>query len=60
MLNHKHISYLKSFIRIIACILAIVLSVFYPVLSIIVFSSLFLIAELFGILEEIFDKRKEK
>lgn len=67
-MNHMSISIVKSIIRIIACVLAI-LSEFNIVScamgstelnSVVVLAGGFGIAEVLGILEEIFDKRKEK
>lgn len=66
-MNHMNISIVKSLIRIIAAVLAI-LSEFEVVgcamgntelNSIVVLAGGFGIAEVLGILEEVFDKRKE-
>lgn len=56
-MNHFSISVFKSIIRIIACIILFLATKEH---SVGVFSLLFLVAELLGVLEELFDKRKEK
>lgn len=59
-MNHFKISVLKSILRIVGCIACIVLSITaLPMTAGIVFGVLFLLAEILGILEEVFDKRKE-
>lgn len=59
-MNHFNISIIKSILRILACILAFMLTLLsYAKASILVLSLCLLIAELLGILEEVFDKRKE-
>ena len=59
-MNHFKISIFKSLIRIIGCIIGIILTVFNNIDSgaIVTFSCLG-VAEILGILEELFDKRKE-
>lgn len=66
-MNHMNISILKSVIRIAACVILCLTSLGLaecklngnPISDLFVFALLFGIAEVLGILEEIFDKRKE-
>ena len=53
-MNHFIVSIVKSIIRIVACIVAIMYT------SLFLFALGFLVAEILGILEEVFDKRKEE
>ena len=60
MFNHFNISLIKSLLRIVGCIVALFLGIFNCIIpSVIVLSSSLGLAEVLGILEEIFDKRKE-
>lgn len=66
-MNHMNISILKSVIRIAACVILCLTSLGLaecklngnPISDLFVFTLLFGIAEVLGILEELFDKRKE-
>lgn len=60
LFNHKHVSLLKSVIRILASVLAILSACLQaPNHALIIFVSMYLIAEILGIVEEVVDKRKE-
>lgn len=60
VMNHFRISIVKSILRIVGCVCAGVLASLNLLLpSLITVSSALCIAELLGILEEIYDKRKE-
>lgn len=58
-MNHFKISTIKSTIRIIGCIVSAFVVFFNAVVAVFCLSALFLIAEILGIFEEVFDKRKE-
>lgn len=66
-MNHMNISLLKSVLRIAACIILCLTSLGVaeckfngnPISDLFVFGLLFGLAEVLGILEELFDKRKE-
>ena len=66
-MNHFKVSLLKSIIRILSCLILIVLFVIWNYTqennliytAAITFGSGFCIAEFLGIMEEVFDKRKE-
>lgn len=59
-MNHFKISIIKSILRIAGCIIAIILTCLNLLLpSLITLSSALGVAELLGILEEVYDKRKE-
>jgi len=55
--GHLILSLLKSFIRIVGCILSIVFVGKHPVRSAVTLSSGLLGAEILGVLEELADKR---
>lgn len=57
-MNHFNISLIKSILRIVGCIASTVLAITNPPIALITFAALFSTAEILGILEEIFDKRK--
>lgn len=60
-MNHFKISILKSVLRIVGCLVGIVLVCFnQTTASIISLASALGVAEVLGILEEKFDKRKEE
>lgn len=59
-INHFNISIIKSILRIVGSIVTIILSVVETKLAIISLGAFYVMAELLGILEEVFDKRKEK
>lgn len=59
-INHFNISIIKSILRIIGSIVTIILSMVETKLAIISLGAFYVVAELLGILEEVFDKRKEK
>ena len=59
-MNHFKISIIKSILRIISCVSAFIFAIFnLPVPGLCILGGGLAIAELLGILEEIFDKRKE-
>lgn len=58
MNSHFKISLIKSILRILGCIIAIIVCFWSKTSAIIVLSSALLIAEILGILEEIKDPRK--
>ena len=72
-MNHFKISLIKSILRIVGCFICIALTIIgiafwvngvvdaykVPLTGAIINCSFFLVAEVLGILEEIFDKRKE-
>lgn len=58
--NHFQISILKSILRMLTCIISIILAIVNMIIpSLCVLSGGFALAEFLGILEEIYDKRKE-
>ena len=59
-MNHFNISIIKSILRIIGSIVTIILSMVDVKFAIISLGASYVMAELLGILEEVFDKRKEK
>ena len=59
-INHFNISIIKSILRIIGSIVTIILSMVEVKFAIISLGAFYVMAELLGILEEVFDKRKEK
>lgn len=60
-MNHFNLSLIKSIIRILGGMISIVPLLYDSLnLSIILLGSSLALAEILGILEEIFDKRKEK
>ena len=59
-INHFNISIIKSILRIIGSIVTVVLSMVDVKFAIISLGAFYVMAELLGILEEVFDKRKEK
>ena len=59
-MNHFNISIIKSILRIIGSIVTIILSMVDVKFAIISLGAFYVMAELLGILEEVFDKRKEK
>lgn len=59
-INHFNISIIKSILRIIGSIVTIILLTINEGIAIINFSAFYAMAELLGILEEVFDKRKEE
>ena len=59
-INHFNISIIKSILRIIGSIVTIILSMVDVKFAIISLGAFYVMAELLGILEEVFDKRKEK
>lgn len=52
--GHLYISLMKSFLRILACFLLVFANVNQPFFA---FAVLFGVAEIGGVLEEVFDKR---
>ena len=58
-MNHFRLSILKSVIRMLGSISAIVAAFFNIKLAVIYLASWYLVAEILGILEEVFDRRKE-
>ena len=59
-MNHFKISIVKSILRIISCISAFIFALFnLPLPALCMLGGGLAMAELLGILEEIFDKRKE-
>lgn len=58
MNSHFKISLIKSILRILGCIVAIIVCFWSKTSSIIILSSALLVAEILGILEEIKDTRK--
>lgn len=58
-MNHFKISILKSVIRVLGSIITIITVLFNIKLSIIFLASFYLVAEILGVLEEVFDRRKE-
>ena len=59
-INHFNISIIKSILRIVGSIVTIILSMVETKLAIISLGAFYVMAELLGILEEVFDKRKEE
>lgn len=59
-MNHFNISIIKSILRIVGSIVTIILSMVEVKFAIISLGAFYVMAELLGILEEVFDKRKEK
>ena len=59
-INHFNISIIKSILRIVGSIVTVVLSMVDVKFAIISLGAFYVMAELLGILEEVFDKRKEK
>ena len=59
-INHFNISIIKSILRIVGSIVTIILSMVEVKFAIISLGAFYVMAELLGILEEVFDKRKEK
>ena len=59
-INHFNISIIKSILRIIGSIVTVVLSMVDVKFAIISLGAFYVMAELLGILEEVFDKRKEE
>lgn len=59
-INHFNISIIKSILRIIGSIVTIILSMVEVKFAIISLGTFYVMAELLGILEEVFDKRKEE
>lgn len=58
-MTHYTISIAKSGVRILGCIISYVGVFFNHTFAIAFFAGSFLLAEVLGILEEVFDKRKE-
>lgn len=59
--NHFQISILKSILRILTCIICVALGIVNMIVpSLCVLCGGFALAEFLGILEEIYDKRKEE
>ncbi len=58
-MNHFSISIFKSIIRLIGSIAAFALAFINVAAAISVFAGTYTLAEVLGILEEVFDKRKE-
>ena len=59
-MNHFKISIIKSILRIISCVSAIILALLnLPIPALCMVGGGLAIAEFLGILEEVFDKRKE-
>ena len=59
-INHFNISIIKSILRIVGSIVTIILSMVDVKFAIISLDAFYVMAELLGILEEVFDKRKEE
>lgn len=59
-MNHYRISLIKSIIRIAGCVISIVLACFWLGAAIGTLGGSLATAEVLGILEEKFDKRKEQ
>lgn len=59
-INHFNISIIKSILRIVGSIVTIILSMVDAKFAIISLGAFYVAAELLGILEEVFDKRKEE
>lgn len=60
-MNHFKLSIVKSLIRILCCLIGCVLIAFNnTIVSILTIACGLSIAEILGILEEVFDKRKEQ
>ena len=59
-INHFNISIIKSILRIVGSIVTIILSMVDAKFAIISLGAFCVMAELLGILEEVFDKRKEE
>lgn len=59
-INHFNISIIKSILRIVGSIVTVVLSMVDVKFAIISLGAFYVMAELLGILEEVFDKRKEE
>ena len=59
-INHFNISIIKSILRIVGSIVTIILSMVEVKFAIISLGAFYVMAELLGILEEVFDKRKEE
>ena len=59
-INHFNISIIKSILRIVGSIVTIILSMVDVKFAIISLGAFYVMAELLGILEEVFDKRKEE
>ena len=57
-INHFNISIIKSILRIIGSIVTIILSMVDVKFAIISLGAFYVMAELLGILEEVFDKKK--
>lgn len=59
-MNHFLLSFIKSFVRIVACVSICCMAVKgWVEASLILLGAYFGFAEILGILEEIFDRRKE-
>ena len=58
-MNHFNISILKSIIRLIGSVAAFDLAFINVCAAVSVFEGSYTLAEVLGILEEVFDKRKE-
>ena len=58
-MNHFKLSLFKSILRIITCIAAFILAFFNIIAAVCMLAGGLATAEFIGILEEIFDKRKE-
>lgn len=58
-MTHYNISMIKSAVRIVGCIIGFVGAFFNATFGIAFTAASLMIAEVLGILEEIFDKRKE-
>lgn len=58
-MNHFSISIVKSIIRLIGTVAAFSLAFINVCAAVSVFAGAYTIAEVLGILEEVFDKRKE-
>lgn len=57
MNKHLQVSVIKSIVRIVGCVLAIIFAN-TPVVGIILIALFFIIAELLGVVEELVDTRK--
>lgn len=61
-MNHRSVSFIKSSVRIVGCVLAVALSraLRSPELGVLILAIYFAFAEGLGILEELKDTRKEE
>jgi len=59
-MNHFKISLIKSILRVVCCLVAIVLSICnYIIPAVCALGGGLALAEVLGVLEEVYDKRKE-